>query len=53
MPILANALIDEQKNKIQLAATDLEVGVREDVEGEILKPGALTVNAKKLYDPAT
>ena len=41
MPILANALIDAQKNKIQLAATDLEVGV--DVEGKILKPGALTV----------
>ena len=28
MPILANALIDAQKNKILLAATDLEVGVR-------------------------
>ena len=50
MPILANALIDAQKNKIQLAATDLEVGVRGEVEGEIVKEGALTVNAKKLYE---
>jgi DNA polymerase-3 subunit beta len=50
MPILANALIDAQKNKILLAATDLEVGVRGEVEGEIVKPGALTVNAKKLYE---
>jgi DNA polymerase-3 subunit beta len=50
MPILANALIDAQKSKIQLAATDLEVGVRGEVDGEIVKPGTLTVNAKKLYE---
>ncbi len=50
MPILANALIDAQKSKIQLTATDLEVGVRGEVEGEIVKPGTLTVNAKKLYE---
>jgi DNA polymerase-3 subunit beta len=50
MPILANALIDAQKSKIQLAATDLEVGVMGEVEGEIVKAGMLTVNAKKLYE---
>ncbi|MGH7929129.1 MAG: DNA polymerase III subunit beta [Candidatus Binatia bacterium] len=50
MPILANALIDAQKGKIQLAATDLEVGVRGEVEGEIVKSGSLTVSAKKLYE---
>jgi DNA polymerase III subunit beta len=50
MPILANALIDAQKGKIQLAATDLEVGVRGEVDGEIVKAGTLTVNAKKLYE---
>jgi DNA polymerase-3 subunit beta len=50
MPILANALIDAQKEKIQLAATDLEVGVRGVVDGEVVKPGTLTVNAKKLYE---
>ena len=50
MPILANALIDAQKGKIQLAATDLEVGVRGEVDGEIVKSGFLTVNAKKLYE---
>ncbi|MDH3442798.1 MAG: DNA polymerase III subunit beta [Deltaproteobacteria bacterium] len=50
MPILANALIDAQKNKIQLNATDLEVGVRGEVEGEVVKTGTLTVNAKKLYE---
>ena len=50
MPILANALIDAQKGSIQLAATDLEVGVRGVVDGEVVKPGTLTVNAKKLYE---
>jgi DNA polymerase-3 subunit beta len=50
MPILANALIDAQKGRIQLAATDLEVGVRGEVGGEIVKPGSLTINAKKLYE---
>ena len=50
MPILANALIDAQKGRIQLAATDLEVGVRGVVDGEIVKPGSVTVNAKKLYE---
>jgi DNA polymerase-3 subunit beta len=50
MPILANALIDAQKGKIQLAATDLEVGVSGEVEGEVVKAGVLTVNAKKLYE---
>ena len=50
MPILANALIDAQKSKIQLAATDLEVGVRGEVDGDIVKAGMLTVNAKKLYE---
>jgi DNA polymerase III subunit beta len=50
MPILANALIDAQKSKIRLSATDLEVGVRGDVEGEIVKSGMVTVNAKKIYE---
>jgi DNA polymerase III subunit beta len=50
MPILANALLDAQPARIQLTATDLEVGVRGIVDGEVVKPGALTVNAKKLYE---
>jgi DNA polymerase-3 subunit beta len=50
MPILANALINAEKAKIQLVATDLEVGVRGEVAGEIVKTGMLTVSAKKLYE---
>src|SRR5919106_392521 len=50
MPILANVLIEAQKSEIRVTATDLEVGVRGDVDGEVIKEGTVTVNAKKLYE---
>src|SRR5258706_16246209 len=50
MPILGNVLIEAQKGEIRLTATDLEVGVRGKVEGEIAKDGTVTVSAKKLYE---
>jgi len=50
MPILANVLIEAQKGDIRLTATDLEIGVRGHVEGDVSKEGAVTVNAKKLYE---
>ncbi|HXG51887.1 MAG TPA: DNA polymerase III subunit beta [candidate division Zixibacteria bacterium] len=50
MPILANVLIDAQKDGVRITATDLEVGVRATVEGQIGKEGTVTVNAKKLYE---
>jgi DNA polymerase-3 subunit beta len=50
MPILANVLIEAQKMNIRVTATDLEVGVRGEVEGEVPKEGTITVNAKKLYE---
>jgi len=55
LPILANVLIRtvsprEGGDQIQLAATDLEVGVKSVVGGEIVEPGSITVPAKKLAD---
>jgi DNA polymerase-3 subunit beta len=50
MPILANVLIDAKKGSIHVTATDLEVGVRGQVEGDVAKEGTVTVNAKKLYE---
>lgn len=50
MPILANVLIEAQKGDIRVTATDLEVGVRGQVEGEVVKEGTITVSAKKLYE---
>src|SRR5437016_14017886 len=50
MPILANVLIESLKNDIRVTATDLEVGVRGRVDGEVAREGTVTVNAKKLYE---
>jgi len=50
MPILANVLIESQKGAIRVTATDLEVGVRGEVDGDVAKEGMVTVNAKKLYE---
>src|SRR6266581_8795388 len=50
MPILANVLIESLKNDIRVTATDLEVGVRGRVDGEVAREGTITVNAKKLYE---
>src|SRR4029450_1495506 len=50
MPILANVLIESLKNDIRITATDLEVGVRGRVDGDVAKEGTITVNAKKLYE---
>ena len=50
MPILANVLLDAQRQCLRVTATDLEVGVRGEVAGEIKKEGSVTVNAKKIYE---
>lgn len=50
MPILANVLIESTKENVRLTATDLEVGVRGRLEGEVAQEGSITVNAKKLYE---
>lgn len=52
MPILANVLIESRKGNIRLTATDLEVGVRGRLDGEVSQEGTITVNAKKLYEIA-
>ena len=54
MPILANVHIDAQTSGkdglLELAATDLEVGIRSTHLADVKKPGRLTVSAKKLYE---
>jgi DNA polymerase-3 subunit beta len=50
MPILSNVLIEAQDDDIKITATDLEVGVRARVNGEVSQKGKVTVNAKKLYE---
>jgi DNA polymerase-3 subunit beta len=54
MPILANVLATAsgkgESGRLELAATDLEVGIRGSHAAKVSKPGALTVSARKLYD---
>ena len=50
MPILANVLVESEKGEIRVTATDLEVGVRGRLQGEVNKEGSITLNAKKLYE---
>jgi len=50
MPILANALIEAKKGTIRVTATDLEIGVRETIEGDATEEGEVTLNARKLYE---
>jgi len=50
MPLLANVLLEAHDKALQVSATDLEVGVRAQVESEVKAPGQITLNAKKLYE---
>jgi DNA polymerase-3 subunit beta len=50
IPIMSNVLIEADGNGIELAATDLDVGLRCRLAAEVRKPGALTLSAKKLFE---
>ena len=52
LPILANVLLESTEGGLGLTATDLEVGVRNTVPGQVKKRGAVTVGARKLYEIA-
>lgn len=50
MPILANILIDVKENSVEMTGTDLEVGLKTTIEASVEKPGAITVNGKKIFE---
>jgi DNA polymerase-3 subunit beta len=51
MPILANVLLrTDGKDRVVLAATDLNVTVTSELEATVLKEGGLTLGAKHLHD---
>lgn len=54
MPILSNVLLEASKSaaggRLQLTATDLEVGIRGSHDAEVVAPGSLTASAKKLHE---
>lgn len=50
MPILANILLEARDKKLELVATDLDMGIRCSVQAEVVDKGSITINAKKLSD---
>ncbi len=48
-PILANILIDARE-RIELLASDLDIGIKIFVDGDIVEEGAITVPAKKMAE---
>src|SRR5690606_10079294 len=50
IPILANVLLDAEKDQVSLLATDLDVGLRSRCVASVVKPGTLTLPAKKLFE---
>jgi len=50
MPILANILMTVSGAEVELTGTDLEVGLRTHFPAGTEKPGAITVNGKKIFE---
>lgn len=50
MPILSNVLIEAAEDRIQVTATDLEVGMRSSYPTTVVRDGKITVSAKKVYE---
>lgn len=50
IPILVNALLRTKNKALSLAATDLEVGIESLLPATIMESGAITVNARALFD---
>jgi len=50
LPILANILIETDKDKVRVAATDLEINISCFVKANVLEEGGITVPGKKFGD---
>jgi DNA polymerase-3 subunit beta len=50
MPVLINVLLDAQKGKLKIYATNLEVSLTDEAEAHVAQPGRVAVNAKNLFD---
>jgi DNA polymerase-3 subunit beta len=50
IPILSNVLVEATGSEIRIAATDLDVSLRCGCAAQVAQKGALTLQAKKLYE---
>jgi DNA polymerase-3 subunit beta len=49
LPVLSNALLRAENDRLELTATDLDVTISCGVEAKVRKPGATTVPVKRLF----
>jgi DNA polymerase-3 subunit beta len=52
LPILSHLLLEASPDGVWLFGTDLDVGIRRGLIAEVMKPGAVALSAKKLYEVA-
>ena len=50
IPILSNVLLDAQKSRLLLTATDMDIAIVESVDADVARSGAVTIPAHTLYD---
>lgn len=50
LPVLSNILMEAQKEKIYLAATDLEISISLDLAVEVIEEGGITIPAKRFFE---
>jgi len=50
LPILSHVLIEGSEETVSFGATDLEIGIRQQCKATIKRGGAVTMDARKLYE---
>jgi DNA polymerase-3 subunit beta len=50
LPILAHILMETEPSGLRLSSTDLEVGVTEACDAQIVKEGSTTIHARKFFE---
>jgi DNA polymerase-3 subunit beta len=50
IPILSNVLVEARPDELRISATDLDVSLRCGCSAQVVKEGAVTLAAKKLYE---
>ena len=50
LPILSHLLIESLRSHLSVFGTDLDIGVRKRLPGQILREGSIALSARKLYE---
>ena len=50
LPILSNILFEAQKGKLKITGTDLEIGIKDTIDADVIEEGSITIPAKKISD---